>query len=71
MRPYASFTTSASDTTNADGTYELRHIKAGTYEATVHSDLGLAPERGWSVEVAGGATVVKDLTPEFSWVDLA
>lgn len=55
---------SKSDTSKSDGSYQLEHLKAGGYEITVRSDGGVAPEGGWTLELAAGASVTKDLVLE-------
>ncbi len=44
-----------------DGAYELAGLAAGSYKLGVTSDAGVAPREGFSVAIAAGATVSKDL----------
>ncbi|MBA3462698.1 MAG: carboxypeptidase regulatory-like domain-containing protein, partial [Deltaproteobacteria bacterium] len=49
------------DRTGRDGSYELTGLKPGTYRIEAATTKGIAPKDGYKVEVASGATVVKDL----------
>jgi protocatechuate 3,4-dioxygenase beta subunit len=49
------------DTTKKDGAYQLDGLQSGTFKLEVNTDRGVGPKDGWSVEVAAGATVQKDL----------
>ena len=49
-------------TSSADGSYELRALDAGAQRIEVQSEDGIAPERGWELEVTVGAVVVQELT---------
>ena len=50
-----------SDTSRRDGSYELTGLRPGSYKLELGTRLGIAPEDGFRVEVAAGATVERDL----------
>ncbi|MDB4958896.1 MAG: hypothetical protein JWO36_6465 [Myxococcales bacterium] len=49
------------DTSKKDGTYALEGLRPGTFKVDISSDRGVGPKDGWKLEVAGNATVHKDL----------
>jgi protocatechuate 3,4-dioxygenase beta subunit len=50
----------AGDSSQKDGSYRLKGLKAGTYKVEVDSDEGVGPKDGWKVDVKG-REVVQDL----------
>jgi protocatechuate 3,4-dioxygenase beta subunit len=48
-------------TSERDGTYSMKGMKAGSFKIEVNSDVGHGPRDGWTIDVAAGATVEKDL----------
>lgn len=53
-----------SETTDVDGTYELRGLKTATYRLEVDTDQGVAERDGYKVETKAGTTVTKDIVLE-------
>ena len=51
----------ASDTSQPDGSYELKGVKAGTLSIDVWSDRAIGPKDDWKVPVSAGAVVTQDL----------
>ena len=50
-----------SDSSKKDGSFQLDGLQAGSFKLEVRTDRGVGPKDGWKVEVAGGATVQRDL----------
>lgn len=50
-----------SDTSGADGAFEMKGVRAGAYTLEVGADKGVAPEDGWPVDVKAGGVTEKDL----------
>jgi protocatechuate 3,4-dioxygenase beta subunit len=51
----------AFDTSRPDGSYELAGLAAGSFQVSVQSDRGVPPRGGYSVDVAAGANIERDL----------
>lgn len=49
------------DRSARDGSYEVAGLAPGTYKLQVVSDHGVAPADGYTVEVAAGSTIERDL----------
>ncbi|HWO19602.1 MAG TPA: carboxypeptidase regulatory-like domain-containing protein [Kofleriaceae bacterium] len=53
-----------SDTSEAEGRYEIVGLRPGSYELEVDSPRGVTPEGSFKVDIAAGATVERDLVLE-------
>src|SRR6185295_8610026 len=51
----------AFDTTRPDGGYDLAGLAAGSFQISVRSDRGVPSRDGYTVEVAAGASIERDL----------
>lgn len=49
------------ETTDVDGTYEIRRLKTATYRLEVETDRGVSDRDGYKVEAKAGTTVTKDI----------
>ncbi|MGN6110960.1 MAG: carboxypeptidase regulatory-like domain-containing protein [Kofleriaceae bacterium] len=55
---------SATDQSRTDGSYELTGLAAGSYRIDVSTHEGVAPSEGYAIEVADGAAAIRDLVLE-------